>query len=91
MPCTNKKLGPRDSAGALGRSVRSLAAAPDIRVHPLRMLLLHKGVSIADGARLLGWSLRKLMLVIHEWRRPRDAEHVAKQLGVSVSEIFPLK
>lgn len=70
-------------------SRRGLAAAPDVRVHPLRALFVQKGVSLVEGARLMGWSLRKLMLVIHEWRRPRDAENVARDLGRDPEDLFP--
>ncbi len=72
-------------------SLDSLLAAPDVPVHPLKMLLLKKGVSLAQAAQLFGWSLRKLNFVVQEWRRPRDAEEIARQLGCEPDELFPTR
>lgn len=82
---------PGKGGRASAATLRGLAVSPDVPVHPLRLLLLRKGKSLAEAADLLGWSLRKLMLVVREWHRPRDAERVAKELGRNVNELFPPK
>lgn len=69
--------------------LEQLKRTPTVPVHPLRVLLLHKGVSLNEAATLLGWSLRKLMTVVGEWRVPSDADRVAGALRMPVSKLFP--
>ena len=90
MRCTKMKV-PGKGGRAIAATLHGLAVSPDVPVHPLRLLLLRKGTSLAEAANLFGWSLRKLMLVVREWHRPRDAERVAKELGRNVNELFPPK
>ncbi len=89
MRSKKARAGARRVPRARPTTLAGLASAPDVEVHPLRMLLLRKGVSLAEGAALLGWSLRKVMLVVNDWRRPRDADRIAKALGRDVEDVFP--
>lgn len=68
-----------------------LVELPIQEIHPLRMFLLSRGVSLQAGARYLGWSLRKLMNVLGEWSRPRDAARVEYALGVDEGSLFPAR
>jgi hypothetical protein len=72
-------------------SLAKLRALPGGALHPLRRLLLDKGVSLADGAAHLSWSVRRLGRVIAWERRPRDPEcrAVASALGFDPDELFP--
>lgn len=86
---TQSKLSRRTTDLEPNAGLERLRHAPTVPVHPLRVLLLHKGVSLNEAATLLGWSLRKLMTVVGEWRVPSDAGRVAGALRMPVSKLFP--
>jgi len=67
----------------------AIVGMPDRPVHPLRVLVQRKGLSLAQAAEMLSWSLRKLMAVVCEWHRPSDAQSVAICFGVDPDELFP--
>ncbi len=69
-----------------------LRAMPASTIHPLQIFLLERGVSLVDGARLLGVSVRTL----HRWFTGAAAptyyvaQHIAVDLGVDVDALFPI-
>lgn len=68
-----------------------LRAMPTTTIHPLQIYLLERGVTLVDGARLLGVSVRTL----HRWFTGVAvptyymAQHIAVDLGVTAGTFFP--
>jgi lambda repressor-like predicted transcriptional regulator len=76
------------SEGAPARA-ELLRDLPDVAVHPLRLMVLRKGLTLAQAAPRLGWSLRTVLSIVTAWHRPKDAAVVAGALGYKVDELFP--
>lgn len=73
----------------LSHRLTELRLAEDKPVHPLRALLERKGVSLRDGAEILGLSLRTVMAIVNDWHRPRTAGAIAHALGTTAEALFP--
>lgn len=81
-----RSVAPNKGEGCLAHHLRDL---PEVPVHPLRLILLKKGLTLAEAAPRLGWSLRTLLSVVTAWHRPKDAAIVAGALGRDVDQLFP--
>lgn len=78
-------------ARVAGSALATLRAMPVIDVHPLRLYLLERDVTIVQAAELLGVSERALRGVLSGERRFawwRENE-IAAGLGVDVRDLFP--
>jgi hypothetical protein len=69
-----------------------LRAKPRKRIHPLRLYLLERGVSLKDGAKYLNVHVRTIMNLVAWQTAPNVAwrDHVARELGFKDPErLFP--
>jgi hypothetical protein len=72
--------------------LRELRDMPRKPLHPLDIYLQERGVSRTRAATMLGTTEKILTWIIREWKRPTDAEFLAKALGFKdVGEIFPTR
>jgi len=70
--------------------LHELRDMPRKPLHPLDVYLQERGVSRAKAAAMLGTTEKMLTWIIRDWKRPADAEFLAKALGFNdVAEIFP--
>ena len=69
----------------------ALRELPRRRLHPLRVYLEERGITLRDAAeRYLRCSPRVLESVVTKWHRPRNAVAWARMLRVPVDDLFPL-
>lgn len=71
------------------KRLAELREMPRTPTHPLALYLKERGVSRAQAAEMLGLRPVEIDHVVRDWKRPRDAEVIAKALGVKVDDLFP--
>lgn len=71
------------------KRLAELRDMPRTPTHPLALYLKERGVSRAQAAEMLGLRAVEIDHVVRDWKRPRDAELIAKALGEKVDELFP--
>lgn len=71
------------------KRLADLRDMPRTPTHPLALYLKERGVSRAQAAEMLGLRPVEIDHVVRDWKRPRDAEVIAKGLGVDVEKLFP--
>jgi hypothetical protein len=58
-------------------------------VHPFRLYLLERELTLDQAATLLGCSRRTVAAIVNEWRVPQQAQFWALALGRGPSDLFP--
>ncbi len=73
------------------KRLAELRDMPRTPTHPLALYLKERGVSRAQAAEMLGLRPVEIDHVVRDWKRPRDAELIAKALGEKVDDLFPME